>query len=138
MGRHDGIHRFTVGQRRGLGLATGKPVYVVAVDKKNQRVVVGNDEELHHREALARDVNWVSIAPPTEPVRAMVRIRNNHEPAAATVTPAGDSDAAKVQIVFDEPQRAVTPGQGVVFYAAADSPEPDLLLGGGWITEARG
>jgi tRNA-specific 2-thiouridylase len=137
LGTHDGIHRFTVGQRRGLGLAAGKPLYVVSIDKETNRVIVGNDEELHHREAQAREVNWVSIAPPAGPVRAMVRVRNKHEPAAATVTPTGDSDERGVRIVFDEPQRAVTPGQAAVFYAAADAPEPDLVLGGGWITETR-
>ena len=138
VGSHGGSHQFTVGQRRGLGLATGKRMYVAAIDKKTNRVIVGNDEELHHREALVREVNWVSIAPPAGPVRAMVRIRNHHEPAAATVTPAGDRDGREVRIVFDEPQRAVTPGQAAVFYAAADTPEPGLLLGGGWITEAHG
>jgi tRNA-specific 2-thiouridylase len=129
LGQHSGLHQFTVGQRRGLGLATGEPLYVVALDPARNRVVVGSERDLYRREARVRDVNWVSIAPPTAPVRAAVKVRHRHEPAAATLV----SENGGARVVFDEPQRAVTPGQAAVFYAATDAPDPDLVLGGGWI-----
>jgi len=124
LGEHAGVHKFTVGQRKGLGIATGEPLYVIATYPATQQVVVGGNEDLLRAEFRSRQVNWISIALPETPLRAHVRIRNKHVPAAATVTPIG-SDAAEVR--FDEPQRAVTPGQGAVFY------DGDLVLGGGWI-----
>ena len=130
LGEHTGLHQFTIGQRRGLGLATGKPLYVVALDRERNRVIVGDEQELYRREARVRELNWVSIAPPAEPVRCQVKVRHKHQAASATLQPESE---AEVRIVFDEPQRALTPGQAAVFYAAADSPEPDLVLGGGWL-----
>lgn len=124
LGRHAGVHHYTVGQRKGLGIATGEPLYVIATEPMTQRVIVGGNGDLLRTEFAAREVNWISIAPPREPVRAEVRIRNKHTPAWATVTPDGD---ARVQVRFDEPQRAITPGQGAVMYSG------DLVLGGGWI-----
>jgi tRNA-specific 2-thiouridylase len=123
LGEHEGVHRFTVGQRRGLGVATGEPLYVIATEPETQRVIVGGNDDLLRTRFFARDVNWISIAAPADPVRAQVKIRNKHEAAAATLV----ASAARVEVVFDEPQRAVTPGQGAVFY------DGDLVLGGGWI-----
>lgn len=138
LGEHNGLHQFTVGQRRGLGIAAGKPLYVLALDRENNRVIVGDDAELHRREAGVRDVNWVSIAAPAEPIRCRVRIRNQHQPAAAMLSPADENadenQVATVRVAFDQPQRALTPGQAAIFYAPADSPDPDLLLGGGWLS----
>ena len=124
-GQHTGTHHYTVGQRRGLRVAAGEPLYVIATDPKTQRVVVGRNEELLRGTLAARDVNWISITPIEEPRRAFVKIRNKHMPAAATLMPAGD--AGRVKVHFDQPQRAVTPGQAAVFY------DGELVLGGGWI-----
>jgi len=124
LGEHRGVHHYTVGQRKGLGIATGEALYVISTDPVSQRVVVGANDDLLRREFTARGVNWVSIEEPATPVQARVRIRNKHVPAEAAVCALPDGRA---QVRFDEPQRAVTPGQGAVFYAA------DLVLGGGWI-----
>ncbi len=125
LGEHAGVHRFTVGQRKGLGIATGEPLYVIATDPASQRVVVGGNEDLLRRRFFAGDVNWISIAGVSVPRPAQVKIRNKHTPAPATLYPTGDP--ARVEVVFEEPQRAVTPGQGAVFF------DGDLVLGGGWI-----
>jgi tRNA-specific 2-thiouridylase len=125
LGRHAGVHHFTVGQRRGLGVATGEPLYVIATDPETQRVVVGGNDALLRRSFFAREVNWVSIAAPSEPIAATVKIRNKHAGAPARLVPTGDD--ARIEAIFDDPQRAVTPGQAAVFYAG------DLVLGGGWI-----
>ncbi len=127
LGEHRGVHHFTIGQRKGLAVARPKPepLYVIETNPRTQRVVVGSNEELLRIGMRVREVNWISIAQPAAPVRAQVRIRNKHVPAWATVTPAGDG----AQVRFDEPQRAITPGQGAVFY------DGDLVLGGGWIAE---
>lgn len=124
LGEHSGVHHYTVGQRKGLGVAVGEPLYVLATDTSAQRVIVGRNDDLLRGEFEAANVNWISIAPPGEPVRAEVRIRNKHVPAPATVEPLG---VDRVRVRFDQPQRAVTPGQGAVFYADR------LVLGGGWI-----
>ena len=128
VGKHEGLHRYTVGQRRGLGFATGKPVYVVALDRTANRVIVGENSELFTPACDVRDVNWISTARPREPVRAQVKVRHKHAPAEATIEALG---ADRARIHFDEPQRAVTPGQAAVFYSG------ELVLGGGWI-EAQG
>jgi tRNA-uridine 2-sulfurtransferase len=125
LGEHQGVHHFTVGQRKGLGIATGEPLYVIATDPASQRVVVGGNDELLRARFVARDVNWISIAGVDEPVRAQVRIRNKHAAAPATLRATGDS--ARVDVTFDEPQRAITPGQGAVFY------DGEVVVGGGWI-----
>jgi len=124
IGRHNGLQNFTVGQRKGLGFAVGRPMYVVALDSENNRVVVGEDGELRRRSCEVRSVNWIAFVAPEVPVRARVRIRNRHEPAEAEVTPL---DATTARINFLEPQRAITPGQAAVFYSG------ELVLGGGWI-----
>jgi tRNA-specific 2-thiouridylase len=125
LGRHQGVHNFTVGQRRGLGIARGEPLYVIATEPSRQRVVVGRGEELLRPGLVASQVNWVSWPPLTRPERAQVQIRNKHVAAWATLHPT--EDPARVQVTFDEPQRAVTPGQAAVFYVG------DLVAGGGWI-----
>ena len=125
LGEHAGVHHYTVGQRKGLGIAAREPLYVIATDPASQRVIVGGNDELLRARFTARNVNWISIAAVTTPVRAQVKIRNKHEAAPATLCPATEPDTVEVR--FDEPQRAVTPGQGAVFY------DGDLVLGGGWI-----
>jgi tRNA-specific 2-thiouridylase len=125
VGEHSGVHHFTVGQRRGLGVAAGEPLYVIATEPASKRVVIGRSDALLRATMKVNSVNWISIAPPAAPVRGEIKIRNKHAAAPATITPA--SDSARVEVHFDEPQRAVTPGQGAVFYAG------DLVLGGGWI-----
>jgi tRNA-specific 2-thiouridylase len=124
LGEHAGTHHYTVGQRKGLGVATGEPLYVIATEPLTQRVIVGRNEELLRAEFTASGMNWISIEAPAREVRAAVRIRNKHTPAWATVEPLG---ADRIRVRFDEPQRAVTPGQGAVLY------QDDLVLGGGWI-----
>ena len=124
LGRHNGLHSFTVGQRKGLGLSTGQPMYVVALDRARNQLVVGEDRELRSTVCEVRDINWISYATLVAPVQATVRVRNRHEPAAATIAPI---DATTARVTFNEPQRAITPGQGAVFYAG------DEVLGGGWI-----
>lgn len=125
LGDHGGTHHFTVGQRRGLRVAGGEPLYVIATEPATQRVIVGRGGDLMKASLIAREVNWVSIHPVREPRRAQVKIRNKHVAASATLVPAGDDP--RVQVRFDEPQRAVTPGQAAVFY------DGELVLGGGWI-----
>jgi tRNA-specific 2-thiouridylase len=126
LGEHSGTHHYTVGQRRGLRVAAGEPLYVIATDPKTQRVVVGRNDELLRDTLVAKDANWISISAPKEPRRAVVKIRNKHTPAPATLVPRRDDQ--EIEVKFDQPQRAVTPGQAAVFY------DGDLVLGGGWIT----
>jgi tRNA-specific 2-thiouridylase len=125
LGEHAGVHHFTVGQRRGLGIATGEPLYVIATEPASQRVIVGRNEDLLRSRLVAREVNWVSWQGLSAPARAEVKIRNKHLAAGATLHPG--SGTGCVEVHFDEPQRAVTPGQAAVFYSG------DLVLGGGWI-----
>jgi tRNA-uridine 2-sulfurtransferase len=125
IGEHAGVHHFTVGQRKGLRIAAREPLYVIATEPASQKVIVGRNDDLLCAALTARDVNWVSVPAITEPRRAQVKIRNKHIPAQATLSPCGDPSCADVR--FDEPQRAVTPGQAAVFY------DGDVLLGGGWI-----
>jgi tRNA-specific 2-thiouridylase len=106
-------------------VATGAPLYVIATDPRRQRVVVGGNDELLRARFFAKGVNWISIAGLAAPTRAQVKIRNKHAAAPAMLHAAGD--AARVEVVFDQPQRAVTPGQAAVFYHG------ELVLGGGWI-----
>jgi tRNA-uridine 2-sulfurtransferase len=124
LGRHNGVHNFTIGQRKGLGFAAGKPLYVLAIEPHNNRVIVGDDDALRTTTFEVQNVNWISVAEPSQPIRATVKIRHKHEPAPATVESLPDSRA---QITFDSPQRAVTPGQAAVIYSN------DLVLAGSWI-----
>ena len=125
MGEHTGVHHFTVGQRRGLGIAAGEPLYVISTDVAKQRITVGPNDQLYRASLIAKNVNWISWPGLASPSRAQVKIRNRHEAAAATLYPAAEPE--RIEVHFDEPQRAVTPGQGAVFY------DGDLVLGGGWI-----
>ena len=122
LAQHDGIHRYTVGQRRGIGLASERPLYVVSIDAEQNRVVVGHQEELLSEDFTAAGVNWIAFDNPTEPVLAVVRVRYRHQPAEAIITPLGDN---RVRVHFHEPQRAITPGQATVFYRG------DEVIGGG-------
>jgi tRNA-specific 2-thiouridylase len=124
VGQHGGIHNFTVGQRKGLGVNSASPLYVLQIDAAEKRVVVGGGDELATRVFRARDLNWITIPELTGEVRAEVKIRHRHEPAAAVIRAAG---AGEVEIEFDVPQRAVTPGQSAVFY------DGEEVVGGGWI-----
>jgi len=124
LGRHAGAHHFTVGQRKGIGIAAKEPLYVIATDSRTQTVTVGANDDLLRTGLIARDIRWLSWPGLAAPARVRVRIRNRHVPAWATMTPLSD-DRAEVR--FDEPQRAVTPGQAAVFYAG------ELVAGGGWI-----
>jgi tRNA-specific 2-thiouridylase len=124
VGRHDGVHRYTVGQRKGLGLSSPIKLYVVGIDAGAKTVTVGPREALERTTLDASGVNWIAGAPPAEGTRVTARIRHRHREAAASVTPGPD---ATVHVTFDEPQQAVAPGQAVVFYSG------EVVLGGGWI-----
>jgi tRNA-specific 2-thiouridylase len=135
IGRHKGVSNFTVGQRKGLGVASPSPLYVLQIDPASQRVTVGADAELATRTLRASRLNWISIPRLTSPMRVKVKIRHRHEPAWATLAPAPAPEAGSgssasddsVLVTFDDPQRAVTPGQSAVFY------DDDEVVGGGWI-----
>jgi tRNA-specific 2-thiouridylase len=124
LGTHDGLPNFTIGQRRGLNVAVGSPLYVSELNPETSTVTVGTRDDVLDSELSASHVRWLTPAP-DGPVRAMARIRYNHEPAIATITPEADE---QVRISFDDPQWAITPGQAAVFYD-----ENDTVLGGGWI-----
>jgi tRNA-uridine 2-sulfurtransferase len=124
LGQHRGLARYTVGQRKGLGLATGEKLYVVRLDAARNTVLVGGERELFEREFTGSEAHWISIAGLAGPERMRVRIRYRHTPASAVVRPL---DGGRVNVVFDRPQRAVTPGQLAVFYRG------DRVLGSAWI-----
>ncbi len=124
IGRHEGVHRFTVGQRRGLGLASSRPRYVLELRPVTATLVVGGEEDLLSDVLRVREVNWLSVPEPAREFRASVRIRYRHPEAPATIRPLG---ARRAEVRFDEPQRAITPGQAAVFY------QGEVCLGGGWI-----
>ncbi|OLE86855.1 MAG: tRNA 2-thiouridine(34) synthase MnmA [Acidobacteria bacterium 13_1_20CM_2_60_10] len=133
LGRHSGLHQFTIGQRKGLRVAATRhkgspksiePLYVISLEPQTNRVVVGEDAALRGTACEVDAVNWVSIAPPAAPLRALVKIRHKHNAAPATIEPLGPATA---RVTFDSPQRAIAPGQAAVFYT------DDVVLGGGWI-----
>ena len=142
LGHHEGIHNFTVGQRKGLGVATGSPLYVININGAEGKVTVGGNDDLLSRKLIAHRMNWIAIDELSErirgdanaplrvhanaPLRVHAKIRHRHEPASAIVENAGPGE---VLVTFDDPQRAITPGQAVVFY------DGDLVVGGGWIAE---
>jgi len=121
---HGGVHRFTVGQRKGLGIATGMPLYVVKIDAESGDVTVGPRSSLERTSLTASSVNWVSADAPSEWLRVSAQIRHRHRAAPGRVRALDDRRA---EFEFDEPQAAITPGQAVVFY------DEDLVVGGGWI-----
>ena len=124
LGRHSGVHNYTIGQRKGLGFATGKPIYVLALDTASNRVIVGEDDALRATTLEIENVNWVSIDEPSGSLRAQVKIRHKHEPAPATVEALPN---LRARITFDTPQRAITPGQAAAIY------DNGTVLAGGWI-----
>ncbi len=126
LGEHRGLHGFTVGQRKGLGVATGQPLYVIELDRARNRVVVGSNEELLRRSFVVREVNWICPVERGTPLEASVKIRNNHAASPARLEARGAGEAL---VEFREPQRAITPGQAAVFYSG------DEVLGGGWIAQ---
>ena len=128
VGAHSGVHQFTVGQRRGLGIASGEPRYVLRIEPDSRRLVVGSGEELFRDTCEVADLNWIAFERLEGRMRAEVKIRHRHEPAAAWIEVMNESDAmTRVRVRFDEPQRAITPGQAAVFY------QGECVLGGGWI-----
>jgi tRNA-specific 2-thiouridylase len=149
LGHHEGIHNFTVGQRKGLGVATGSPLYVININGAEGKVTVGGNDDLLSRTLIAHKLNWIAVdglhgelAPVAQqpsavsglrvtanaPMRVTAKIRHRHEPAPAVLEPAPNGE---VRVTFDQPQRAITPGQAVVFY------DGDLVVGGGWIAERQ-
>ncbi len=124
LGHHEGIEFYTIGQRKGLGITTPKPVYVVELDATNNRVVVGDESALDRDDFTAMNCNWIPFDQLAEPVEVTAKIRYNHPGTPATVTPTGNG---AVKVKLHTPQRAITPGQAAVFY------QDDLVLGGGWI-----
>ena len=125
VGSHRGIHNFTVGQRKGLGLTSATPLYVLQIDPGTHRVTVGSDPELMSREVRVNRLNLISMSEIEVPIRVMAKVRHRHEPQAATLRSGPDPDTAFA--LFDGPQRAITPGQAAIFY------QGDEVVGGGWI-----
>jgi tRNA-specific 2-thiouridylase len=124
LGRHGGVHRFTVGQRKGLGIAAAEPMYVLQLRPSEKTVVVGPRPELERRSLTASHVNWIAGGPPSASLRVTAQIRHRHQPAAATVSAL---ETARAAVEFDQPVIAITPGQAVVFY------DGETVVGGGWI-----
>jgi tRNA-specific 2-thiouridylase len=124
VGEHHGIHNFTVGQRKGLGVATGSPLYVIQIKGDTRQVVVGNSDELYSDTLRVRRTNLIACAELDQPLRVTVKIRHRHEPAPATIEAMGGDE---IRVKFDQAQRAITPGQAAVFY------DDDVVVGGGWI-----
>ena len=127
IGAHTGVHQFTVGQRKGLKLPSPNPFYVLEIDAANRQVTVGSEDDLMRTGLIAADVNWIASPHLIDGTRAEVKIRHRHQPAPATLSRVPDGDGA-VRVTFDQPQRAITPGQAAVFYDGED------VIGGGWIT----
>jgi tRNA-specific 2-thiouridylase len=129
VGRHAGTHHFTVGQRKGIGIAAQEPLYVIETNPRTRTVTVGANDDLLRATLVAREINWVSWDGLRAPARVQVRIRNRHTPAPATIYPLAEGRAGsnRAEVRFDEPQRAITPGQAAVIYSG------ELVAGGGWI-----
>jgi tRNA-specific 2-thiouridylase len=125
LGRHDGISGFTIGQRRGLGLSSDRPLYVLGVDAPSRRVVVGGADDLMRECCTVERTRWLPFERPGGTLRAEVRIRSGHAGARATIS---DRGHGRAEVRFEDAQRAIAPGQAAVFY------DGDLVLGGGWIT----
>ncbi len=123
LGEHEGIHRYTIGQRRGIGIPSSAPYYVVDLDPDTNSVRVGRESDLSRSELLVTDVNWIAISPPTSELQALVKVRSRHREAPATLEPVSQG----ILVHFHEPQMAITPGQSAVFYRGGE------VLGGGII-----
>ena len=128
LGEHRGIIFYTIGQRKGLGISASEPLYVVAINRERNAIIVGAKQEAYGIELTASELNWIAVAVPEYPVRVKAKIRYLHQEARATVTPLGENE---VQVKFEEPQMALTPGQAVVFY------DGDRVLGGGSIEQVK-
>ncbi len=126
LGKHDGIEFYTIGQRKGLGLTSPKPLYVLELDAANNRVIVGDETMLDRDEFKVERCNWIPFAEPPAALEVTAKIRYNHPGTPATIRPAQDGSGA-AQVKLHIPQRAITPGQACVFY------QDDLVVGGGWI-----
>jgi len=124
LGKHKGIYNYTIGQRRKLGIAIGKPLYVMRINPETNEIILSEEKDLYSSEAIAEEINWVSIHKPKENFRGNVRIRYKHQEAPATIIPYDDN---KIRVIFDEKQRAITSGQALVIY------QGDIVIGGGWI-----
>ncbi len=126
LGTHQGVHHYTIGQRKGLGIAAAKPLYVVGLDAKNNQVIVGDRDSVQAPECLVSRVNWVSISKPETPIAAEVQLRYRSKPVPVTIVPLeGTELSQRVKLVFSEPQVGITPGQAAVWY------DGDVVLGGG-------
>ncbi len=128
LGQHRGILFYTVGQRRGLGVSAGDPLYVIAIDRERNAIVVGGKQDTYGDELMASELNWITVAKPTQPLTVRAKIRYLHQEAEADITPL---DGDRVYVTFNEPQTAIAPGQAVVFY------DGDTVVGGGTIQEVR-
>lgn len=126
LGRHQGIYRYTIGQRSGLGIAAGRPLYVIGINPDKNEVIVGGAEDVYREEMIVDNINWIALDRLTTPISAQVKIRYKHDAADAVLTPNSESSSS-LTITFTKPQRAVTPGQAAVFY------QEEIVLGGGWI-----
>jgi tRNA-uridine 2-sulfurtransferase len=128
LGQHNGIHHYTIGQRKGLGIAAAQPLYVVGIDAGRNRVIVGDRNSSHQEACTVQRVNWVSIAAPNAPIQAEVQVRYRSAAVPATIVPlASDQTGDRVRIIFDEPEFSLTPGQAAIWY------DGEVLLGGGII-----
>jgi len=128
VGEHRGIQFYTIGQRKGLGISTKKPLYVTDIDAAKNVIIVGNKEEAYRDELIASGLNWIAVEELKRPTKVKAKIRHVHKETEAIVTPAGED---KVYVKFKEPQMAITPGQAVAFYC------DDVVIGGGTIEQAR-
>lgn len=125
LGRHKGLTNYTIGQRKGLGIAYSEPLYVIELNKTKNEVIVGTQEQLYTNQLYAKDINWQAIEPKNEPINCMAKIRYRAKEAKATIKQEKDG----VKVIFDAPQRAITPGQSIVFYD-----NEGIVLGGGKIS----
>lgn len=128
LGHHQGVHHFTIGQRKGIGVAAPRPLYVVDLDPGKNQVIVGDRETALRTECMVKRVNWVSIAPPQNPIHAEVQVRYRSKPTGVTIVPLeADAQGSRVKLVFETPQFGIAPGQAAVWY------DQEILLGGGII-----
>ncbi len=126
LGQHKGTPFYTIGQRRGLGIAYKEPLYVIKIDVARNEIVVGAKKDVYKKELTAENLNWIMFEEPPKAFKAQAKIRYKHRKAGAKISV---PDEDNVKVVFDEPQEAPTPGQAVVFY------DKELVIGGGWISK---
>ena len=124
LGKHNGLINYTIGQRKGLGISYKEPLYVIKLDIQKNQVIVGTEQDLYSKELIADEINWLAIDQLKEPLKLKAKVRYRAKEAECTVYPIENE---QVKVIFDEPQRAITPGQSVVFY------DEDIVIGGGKI-----